>query len=491
MCQPKFIRALVPILALLSARLVAATEYRAGYWLRFAIAGITFARPIRRAEALSMSVGWGASRTRRLGFGVGSALMEGCEVSGDEMVTSAFPVHVCLMMPLVGIAHDLEDAYPTTLSLSVSGSPWADGGAAQWVVTSAGLDVACGFLGIEGGFAYVHGSTQRPLTTLFAGVRVGLSSWFAYNVTEYVAPPPQPKPRPVPKKRTVATPQLRLRALDGRNWALGQTTPPSQTVLYFWTPMDSAMKEDMKALDRLARQAQPGALRVTGVLAFPDDTIEARQFVARAGIVFENAIVDSAFSRKLGLTNTAPAVVIFDRDWDVALKRTTGLNDGLIRYIEDAKPPPPPPPPPEETVYVSGLAPTRVERCELEKDAFRGRPIVIRGTTYQRGLHTHAPALVSYNLNRQFKRFESDIGLWDAGNPNRGVPGDFAGDRGSVIFQVWLDGKKVYDSGVMDWDDRKSISVSVAGAQQMDLIVETVENNRWDWSVWGGAKLIK
>lgn len=132
----------------------------------------------------------------------------------------------------------------------------------------------------------------------------------------------------------------------------------------------------------------------------------------------------------------------------------------------------------------------------FHKDMFskRGetRAFILDGKTYQKGLDTHAPAHVIYNLNGQFKRFQSSVGLWDSGNPDRGVPGDFAGNRGSVRFIVVLDGQQVYDSGVMRWDTpAKSIDIDVSGAQILELRVMDVEDLAYDWSIWADAKLLK
>jgi len=132
----------------------------------------------------------------------------------------------------------------------------------------------------------------------------------------------------------------------------------------------------------------------------------------------------------------------------------------------------------------------------FHKDMFskRGetRAFILDGKTYQKGLDTHAPAHVIYNLNGQFKRFQSFVGLWDSGNPDRGVPGDPAETRGSVRFIVVLNGQQVYDSGVMRWDTpAKSIDIDVSGAQILELRVMDVEDLAYDWSIWADAKLLK
>jgi len=132
----------------------------------------------------------------------------------------------------------------------------------------------------------------------------------------------------------------------------------------------------------------------------------------------------------------------------------------------------------------------------FHKDIFskRGetRAFILDGKTYQKGLDTHAPAHVIYNLNGQFKRFQSLVGLWDSGNPDRGVPGDPARTRGSVRFIVMLDGQQVYDSGVMRWDTpAQFINIDVSGGQILELRVMDVDNLAYDWSIWADAKLLK
>ncbi len=146
-----------------------------------------------------------------------------------------------------------------------------------------------------------------------------------------------------------------------------------------------------------------------------------------------------------------------------------------------------------EVEYLSDLQPDFVEvgHGSFERDAFRGNhKIILNGIVYDKGLSTHAPARLIFRLNEKYSGFDSYIGLWDSGNRNRGVSGDFAGQKGSVCYRVFLDGRKAYDSGVLRWSDMKHISISVKGARQMELIVDKVDNNHWDWSVWGDAKLV-
>ncbi|MEW5736176.1 MAG: NPCBM/NEW2 domain-containing protein [Thermodesulfobacteriota bacterium] len=151
--------------------------------------------------------------------------------------------------------------------------------------------------------------------------------------------------------------------------------------------------------------------------------------------------------------------------------------------------------PVSNVTYLSDLEPnsSTVGWGSMERDIFAGRyKIRLGGQEYQKGLHTHSPANVVYNLGGKFSRFESYVGLWDSGNPNRGKSDDFAGTKGSVVFRVLGDGRELFNSGRMTWEATKQVSVSVAGVQTLTLIVEDAgDGYGWDWAVWGDARLLR
>ena len=100
----------------------------------------------------------------------------------------------------------------------------------------------------------------------------------------------------------------------------------------------------------------------------------------------------------------------------------------------------------------------------IQTDAsIKGNPITLRGTTYARGLGTHANSTIIYNLAGGYSLFTSDIGIDDE------VSG-----HGSVDFQVLGDGKVLYDSGTVTGASAiKHISVNVTGVQQLTLVVNS------------------
>lgn len=108
-----------------------------------------------------------------------------------------------------------------------------------------------------------------------------------------------------------------------------------------------------------------------------------------------------------------------------------------------------------------------------------GTTITLNGTTYSRGIGVHAASTVTYNLGGQYARFLSDVGVDDE-----------VGSDGSVIFRVVLDGKELYNSGLMTGATAtKSLDVDVTGGSQLQLIVSQDADNGKDHASWGGARL--
>ena len=129
----------------------------------------------------------------------------------------------------------------------------------------------------------------------------------------------------------------------------------------------------------------------------------------------------------------------------------------------------------------SGWGPIENNRSNGEAAAGDGGAITLGGIPYPRGLGVHAPAEVVYNLAGACSgSFIADVGVDDE-----------VGDLGSVVFQVWLDGVKAYDSGVVRGADlRRNVNVSVAGRRQMRLLaLDAGDGNAYDHADWAGARV--
>lgn len=118
-----------------------------------------------------------------------------------------------------------------------------------------------------------------------------------------------------------------------------------------------------------------------------------------------------------------------------------------------------------------------------------GNTLTIEGVTYASGLGMHAglagrdPEVhASFKLDGAYDEFLSDVGIDDESQT-----------MGGAVFQVWVDGRKEFDSGLMAFTDKaKSLRVRVSGAQMLRLVVLDGGNGQdWDHADWGGARLLK
>ena len=59
------------------------------------------------------------------------------------------------------------------------------------------------------------------------------------------------------------------------------------------------------------------------------------------------------------------------------------------------------------------------------------------------------------------------------------------------MFEVWADGTKIYDSGVMTGGTAtKQVNVSVARKTELQLVVtDAGDDNRFDHADWAGARV--
>jgi hypothetical protein len=129
----------------------------------------------------------------------------------------------------------------------------------------------------------------------------------------------------------------------------------------------------------------------------------------------------------------------------------------------------------------NGWGPAEKNRSNGDLPAGDGKTLTLNGQTYTKGIGAHAPSEIVYKLGGQYSQFFSDVGIDDE-----------VGNNGSAVFQVWLDGVKAYDSGIMTGSSAtKSVNLDVSGKTTMKLVITTGgDNNASDHGDWAGAKLI-
>jgi SOS-response transcriptional repressor LexA len=108
------------------------------------------------------------------------------------------------------------------------------------------------------------------------------------------------------------------------------------------------------------------------------------------------------------------------------------------------------------------------------------KAITLAGKVYTRGIGTHSPSEMSIDLKGVGKKFESTIGIDDE-----------VGASGSTSFEVWLDGAKVFDSGIMKGGDAPiNVSLDLTGIRSMVLIASDGGNGIADDDAdWADARI--
>ena len=103
---------------------------------------------------------------------------------------------------------------------------------------------------------------------------------------------------------------------------------------------------------------------------------------------------------------------------------------------------------------------------------------------YNKGIGTHATSTIVYDLSEEnYKFFEAYVGV-DREMRNSKVS--------SLSFEIYADGKKVFDSGVMNSDTpRKHVLIPIVGVSELKLVAKDGGNgNGGDHADWADAKLL-
>jgi alpha-galactosidase len=131
------------------------------------------------------------------------------------------------------------------------------------------------------------------------------------------------------------------------------------------------------------------------------------------------------------------------------------------------------------TYAANGWGPVERDQELGDDQALDGPPLTLGGERYSKGLGTNSPSLVRYRLGRACQSFSADIGI-----------DDVTGDKGSVVFQVWADGEKLFDSGiVLGTTPPRHITVDVSGRTELRLFVGEVDDFGLDHADWADARL--
>jgi len=120
-------------------------------------------------------------------------------------------------------------------------------------------------------------------------------------------------------------------------------------------------------------------------------------------------------------------------------------------------------------------------KVEINRSVWE-KPMIVAGRKFARGLGAHANGRILYELSgAAFKTFRSWVGR-----------DEHAGD-GIVVFQVWVDGQKRFDSGPMTKaTPARPVEVKVAGAATLELrALDGGDGISGDHANWAEAQLAR
>ena len=128
----------------------------------------------------------------------------------------------------------------------------------------------------------------------------------------------------------------------------------------------------------------------------------------------------------------------------------------------------------------NGWGPAERNRSNGETGASDGRQISLDGVTYTKGIGVHSDSQLNWQLYGQCSTFSAVIGVDDE-----------VGARGSVIFQVYVDGAIKLHSDVMTGSTpARNVQIDVSGATELSLVVHYGwDNYSYDHADWADAKV--
>jgi hypothetical protein len=124
----------------------------------------------------------------------------------------------------------------------------------------------------------------------------------------------------------------------------------------------------------------------------------------------------------------------------------------------------------------NGWGPFERDRSNGEMGPADGHVLTLNGQTYTRGFGVHAHSELAFRIDGKCAGFTAEVGVDDE-----------MGNSGSVVFQVFADGVKLFDSGTLTGaSPTKNVNVSLAGKNLLKLVVtnagDSATSDHADWA---------
>lgn len=202
-----------------------------------------------------------------------------------------------------------------------------------------------------------------------------------------------------------------------------------------------------------------------------DGVLKYRSHVLKGGDPIEFVVIPlsvTAEEIKLIATDAGDGIGYDHANWaDVKLR----LNSPSYVFASDLN----------EQSATNGWGPLEKDMSVGWTELGDGDVLSVGGTRYARGLGAHANSSIVYDISDyDFEEFSAVIGIDDK-----------AGNRGSVIYKVYVDGVLSYESGVVRGSD-ESIQISIPLSSSHNEVrleaTDAGDGNGYDHANWADAK---
>ena len=208
---------------------------------------------------------------------------------------------------------------------------------------------------------------------------------------------------------------------------------------------------------------QTTAAAVAGSVGYNSGTRTAT-FTPSAALVAGRTYLARVLGGATGVADVAGNRLASDVTWTF----TTATGTGTTSYLSDLA----------YTVTSNGWGPAEKDQSNGEQAAGDGKPITLNGTVYAKGLGVHAVSDIRYTMSN-CTSFTASVGVDD----------EVITTRGSIVFQVYLDGVVAYDSGTMTGATAtKAVSVNTSGKSALRLVVAAGSGIDYGHGDWADAK---